>query len=64
MRELDELLTGFLDARFASLEESERRSFANLLECQDPDLLDWLTGRRSDYPEECAPAIRLLTGRD
>lgn len=64
MRELDVLLTGFLDARFAALDAEQQESFASLLECQDPDLLEWLTGRRSDYPAECASAIQLLCGRD
>jgi antitoxin CptB len=60
MRELDLVLTRFLDERYGALSAQEQESFATLLERQDPDLLDWLTGRRDDYPAECAAAIRLL----
>jgi antitoxin CptB len=64
MRELDVLLTGFLERRFAALDSDQQASFVRLLECQDPDLLDWLTGRRSDYPPDCAVAIGLLVDVD
>ncbi len=60
VRELDILLTRFLEERFDSLDGETQESFANLLECQDPDLMDWLMERRSDYPDSCANAVRLL----
>lgn len=62
VRELDILLTRFLDERFGSLDAAGRESFAALLECQDPDVMDWVMGRRDDYPASCAQAVRLLTG--
>lgn len=60
VRELDILLTRFLDERYPHIDDDERASFAALLECQDPDVMDWLMGRRSDYPLDCAAAVRLL----
>lgn len=63
IRELDILLTRFLDERFRSLDTASQESFAALLECQDPDLLDWLMERRDDYPASCAAAVHLLIGR-
>ena len=60
VRELDILLTRFLDERFERLDEAGRDSFAALLECQDPDVIDWLMERRSDYPPSCGRAVRLL----
>ncbi len=62
VRELDILLTRFLDERFDSLDSSVQESFAALLECQDPDVMDWVMGRRNDYPERCRQALRLLVG--
>ena len=60
VRELDILLTRFLDDRFGALDAAGQESFAALLECQDPDVMDWLMGRRSDYPDACAAAVRML----
>jgi antitoxin CptB len=60
VRELDILLTRFLDERFERLDAEGRESFAALLECQDPDVVDWLMGRRADYPASCERAVRLL----
>jgi antitoxin CptB len=45
MRELDLLLTRFLDTEFDSLNAPLRHAFAELLECDDQDILDWLMGR-------------------
>ncbi len=63
VRELDILLTRFLDERYPLIDTDGRASFAALLECQDPDVMDWLMERRSDYPRDCAAAVRLLLER-
>ncbi|MBS0514769.1 MAG: succinate dehydrogenase assembly factor 2 [Proteobacteria bacterium] len=44
MRELDQLLGGWLDARYAQADESARAAFADLLEQPDPELWRWLQG--------------------
>lgn len=42
MLELDYLLQGFLDRRFAALSPDEQTLFVELLGCADPDLQAWL----------------------
>jgi antitoxin CptB len=42
--ELDRLLRWFVDQRWAQAPASDRAAFAALLEQQDPDLWDWLSG--------------------
>lgn len=43
-RELDRLLGWWLDERHAQADAGQRAAFAALLEQQDPQLWDWLTG--------------------
>lgn len=45
MRELDQLLGGWLDAAGAAAPAARLAGFAALLECEDSDLWDWLSGR-------------------
>jgi len=44
-RELDALLGGWLERRYAAGDAVTRAAFADLLDVQDPDLWDWLVGR-------------------
>lgn len=44
MRELDQLLVWYLDARYARADEAQKVAFAELLEQQDPELWAWLSG--------------------
>ena len=50
MRELDQLLGWYLDARYAQADAEKKASFSSLLEQQDPDLWNWLSGR--DVPPQ------------
>jgi len=45
MRELEELLLDFADARYAGLTEEERRAFVRLLDYPDPVLLEYTLGQ-------------------
>ena len=45
MRELDQLLGWYLDVRYPAAREVEKAAFSTLLDCQDPELWDWLSGR-------------------
>ena len=45
MKELDVLLTQFLDTRYDQLSETGQQTFIHLLEFQDPDLYSWVTGK-------------------
>lgn len=50
VRELDLLLSRFLDARYDQLSAEDQRIFELLLDQNDPDLLAWLMGNR--VPQE------------
>jgi antitoxin CptB len=56
MKELDVLLTRWLDRRWAAASEDERRAFECLLEQPDPQLLAWLF-RRERPVDPCIAAI-------
>ncbi|MGI8561630.1 MAG: succinate dehydrogenase assembly factor 2 [Luteimonas sp.] len=45
MRELDQLLTRYVDQRWASVSEDERRVFLQLLDCEDNSLWRWFLDR-------------------
>ncbi len=45
MRELDVLLTRWLDDGWSASGEDLRQAFGALLECEDDQLWDWLLGR-------------------
>ena len=50
MRELDLILTRFLDQEFVALSGEERHRFAAFLDSADPDLYAWLLGRELPPP--------------
>lgn len=58
MRELDELLSGWLDLRFASSGPAERRAFCRLLALADEDLIDYLLGGRPVTDPDLADVVR------
>ena len=45
MRELDVLLTGYMQRSFDAAEPAEQAAFETLLSLPDPEILDLLTGR-------------------
>ena len=57
MRELDQLLGWYLDARYAQQDDAAKAAFSTLLDQQDPELWNWLTGRA--VPEH-APWQRII----
>jgi len=56
MKELDVLLTHFVETRYPALDAEAKACFIHLLEFQDPDLYSWLTGKTT--PEK--PAIAAM----
>lgn len=44
-RELDVVLSGFVERRFDQLAVAEQSAFERLLEQQDPVIMDWILGR-------------------
>jgi antitoxin CptB len=57
MRELDVLLTRYLDRVWATASPSERDAFVQLAELQDPDLFGYLVGRTSPDEESLREVI-------
>ncbi|MGB7738231.1 MAG: succinate dehydrogenase assembly factor 2 [Steroidobacteraceae bacterium] len=51
MRELDVLLTRYLDRVWATASSTERDAFLQLVELQDPDLFGYLVGRATPAEE-------------
>lgn len=63
-RELDALLTAFVEQAYDGLPAGERAAFVRLLACEDDQLWDWLTGRSEPDDEELAHlAARIRAGR-
>ena len=46
MRELDELLLGYLDSRYDLASDEEKAAFSALLDLSDPDLIAYLLQQR------------------
>ena len=45
MRELDQLLGWYLDVRYEKVDDATKVSFSTLLDQQDPELWNWLSGQ-------------------
>ncbi len=56
MRELDVMLTRYLDRAWPTASPAERDAFAQLVEMQDPELFGYLVGRGAP-PEETQRAV-------
>lgn len=63
MKELDVLLTGWLDRRWSAASAAERQAFESLLEQPDPQLLAWLFGRERPADPPTADIVDELLGR-
>jgi antitoxin CptB len=59
-RELELLLEGFLAQHYERLSAPERRSFAALLELQDPELLELLMGRAVSQDPQLAQLLERI----
>ena len=59
MLELDVMLERFVSRSYASLEGDQLAAFLRLLECEDDQLWDWLSGRKS--PDD--PIMAALCGQ-
>jgi antitoxin CptB len=62
MKELDVLLTRYLEESFASAPEAERRAFEALLEIQDPLLYAYCLGQ-APVPQPLSALIERITTR-
>ena len=58
MRELDELLMGFLSLRYSSLDHAEQKTFESLLDYPDAVLLELLMGRMTPADRDVANIVQ------
>jgi antitoxin CptB len=56
-RELDTMLSWWLDTRFADASAQTQANFEALLGASDPDLWDWLTGQVEPSEPRFTPII-------
>lgn len=64
MRELDQLLGWWLDARYPQSGAVEQAAFSTLLDEPDPQLWDWLSGRELAPRREWQRIIDEIRHRD
>ena len=57
MRELDELLIGYLDGRYPGAAEREKSAFRKLLSLADSELIGYLLGGREAADRELADVV-------
>ena len=60
MRELDVVLTRYVDRVWPTASPAERRAFAQLLELQDPELFGYLVGRSSPTEDDQRAVIACI----
>ncbi len=58
--ENDLLIGGFVASRIGGMEEAALDALEELLELPDPDLADWISGRRPIPPEHDGPLLRAM----
>jgi len=64
MRELDQLLGWWLDTRHAQADDATKAAFSTLLDRQDPQLWDWLSGRESPAHGDWRRIVDEIRNRD
>ncbi len=60
MRELDSLLTVFIDLHWATLPQPDRDRFEDMLELSDPQLYAWMLGRESPEDQALADLVERI----
>lgn len=63
MRELDHLLSGWLEARWDTADTETRRRFLLILDAEDDALWDWVTGRAMPEDAGVADLIQRIVAR-
>lgn len=59
-QELDRLMGAFAEHHVADMNEAQLAAFEQLLECADPNLFDWLTGRGAAPAEYEGPVLEMI----
>lgn len=60
VRELDVLFTRFVTEHYPTLSEQEKGTFQELLEVQDPVIMDWLFGKYEPDTEAMRKLVAFL----
>ncbi len=60
MRELDLVMSTFLDSRYEHLSVEQQEAFAQLLEENDMDIMDWIMGKAVPEDETVYQITRQL----
>jgi antitoxin CptB len=63
MKELDLMLAGWLERRYASASSDERAAFAELLELPDPEIAGYLLGQVSPRDPAMAALVAQLSAQ-
>ena len=64
MKELDQLLTAYLDDGYEAAPDADKMAFRALLELSDPELVGYLLQRREPGSEIIARGIDIILGRN
>ncbi|AJJ09744.1 flavinator of succinate dehydrogenase family protein [Yersinia rohdei] len=64
MRELDISIMPFFEYEYDGLSESEKQTFIRLLECDDPDLFNWLMNHGEPQDSELRQMVKLIQTRN
>lgn len=59
-QEADRLIGGYVAPRIAAMTEAELDALERIMELPDPDLTDWLYGRRAVPAERDSPLLRAM----
>lgn len=60
MKELDQLLTRYLDTAYVGAPDDEKAAFVLLLELPDPELAGYFLGRQVPDDDTIAKAVRRI----
>jgi len=63
MKELDALLTGYLEQHYDSASDGEKAAFQDILALPDPELIGYLLQRRKPESEPTARVIERILDR-
>ena len=63
MKELDALLTEYLDAHYDSVGDDEKAAFRAFLELPDPELVGYLLQRKVPDSEQLSRVVDRILGR-
>ena len=64
MKELDLAILPFFEHEFDTLSDDDKKQFARLLECDDPDLFNWLMNYGEPNDVELKRMVNLIQTRN